>query len=524
MITKLIVFLGALRQNQHSLVMDYFFLSALSWAYLGKIRSFTWCAVLTDISAAISIFAVFTYAFALALYLLYPNYLDHFQAVVASTSWFWLQGHELYPNWTTGQIYGFAYGPMLFVINGTALLLKASIFASKLPGVLSLGSALGATWALLAWKTGSRLVSLILSASMIMVFSAFNEFAYWNRAEPFLILLSAISLLLAFRSSSFVAVVGIGVLTGIAAAVKIHGFIYTIPAAAAALARVEAPRRLKIAIVGSACAVTCAALPFFAKGVSIIGYLRFLRLAFDEGLMASGLIANIFFAVVLTAPIIVIWIWRKPALHPSERCFLAALGPSLAVMTIIGAKRGGGEYYLLPLVPVCIYAIVVVCVSSKTEIWKIASLVFFSYFLAYSPNLVLGTADLYRLEAATSERERGKIAELKTYLASYPEAQIGVSDDEHYESYFYGVYSVWNGHPLDVDFSVWGDLAIVGTDEGYILRFVKACTIPVWILPLGRPFMLVNSSLLSENFRQTFLTNYRQIETGQAYQVWKCKS
>lgn len=110
-----------------------------------KIRSTALCAVIINISAALSIFAVFAYVFAIALYLAYPNYLDHGQATVASISWLWMHGHELYPNWTTGEIYGVIYGPVLFLINGMALLLSQSIFASKLPGVLSLGAALGAT-------------------------------------------------------------------------------------------------------------------------------------------------------------------------------------------------------------------------------------------------------------------------------------------------------------------------------------------------------------------------------------------
>jgi len=505
-----------------------------------KIRSTALCAVIINTSAALSIFAVFAYVFAIALYLLYPNYLDHGQATVASISWLWMHGHELYPNWTTGEIYGVIYGPVLFLINGMALLLSQSIFASKLPGVLSLGAALGATWMLLRWKTASSLTSLILLASLIMLFAAFDEFVYWNRAEPFLIFLSVLALWLAFRSSSLVAGVGIGVLTGVATGLKIHGFIYTVPAVAAALARIEVPRtRTVMAIIASACAVAFAVLPYLEKGVSIIGYLRFLRVVgVDEGFLMYQFLDNVLFAFILTAPIIVIWIVWKPALNPSERWLLAALGASVVLITVIGAKAGGGTFYLLPLAPICIYAMAVVCASSKIDVAKVASCIFVSYLFASlglpllpfwnppnSPNIVRNIEHLYRLEAAA---EQEKIAELKTYLDSYPEAQIGVSDHEHYSSYFYRVFSVWNGRPLDVDFSIWMDLAYVGVDEGYILRFIKRCEIPVWIFPLGRPFTMINwfngLPLLSENFRQTFFTNYRQIEAGQAYQVWECKS
>jgi hypothetical protein len=178
-------------------------------------------------------------------------------------------------------------------------------------------------------------------------------------------------------------------------------------------------------------------------------------------------------------------------------------------------------------VPTFIYGIAVVCVTSKREAKKIAALIFVSYFLAYSPNLLLDIKRLKYLVQVAAPLEREKIAELKTYVDSYPDAQIGVSDDEHYAGYFYRVLSVWNGRPLHVDFSVWMDLAYVGVDEEHIMRFIKGCAIRTWILPLGTPFMQLNwynnLPILSENFRQTFSANYKKIETGQAYQVWQCK-
>jgi hypothetical protein len=521
-------FLYALQQHQHQIVIDYFFLSALSWLYLVKIHSTTMGAVLIDALAALSIFAVFAYILTIALYLLYPNYLDPFQATVASISWLWMHGHELYPNWTSGYIYGLVYGPVLFLINGMALLLSPSIFVSKLPGVLSLGAALGATWILLRWKTASSLASLFLLASLIMLFVPFDEFAYFNRAEPFLILLSVLALLLAFRSSSLVAGVGIGVLAGVATGLKLHGFIYMIPAAAVALARVETLRgRVLMAIIGSACAVASALLPYLEKDASIVDYLRFLTVELDSGFSSSYFVQNLLFTFVLTGPLVGILIWRKPALNSPDRCLLAALGISLAMTTVIGAIRGGGSHHLLPLVPICIYGIAVVCGSSKTETKKVAALIFVSLFLGYGPQLFLNLRSLIVLYR-TAPLEREKIAELKTYLGSYPEAQIGISDAEHYPSYFYRVFSVWNGRPLDIDFSAWMDLAYAGVDEKHIMRFIKGCTVPTWILPLGTPFTMSkwysNLPLLSESFRTTFSTNYRQIETGYAYQVWKCKS
>ena len=130
---------------------------------------------------------------------------------------------------------------------------------------------------------------------------------------------------------------------------------------------------------------------------------------------------------------------------------------------------------------------------------------------------------LYQVDAA---QERDKITQLRNFLGSYPDAQIGVSDDNHYPSYFYRVFSVWNGQPLHVDFSAWMDLAYGGVDEKYIMRFIERCTVKTWILPVGYPFMQINwynnLPLVTDNFRRTFFANYRQIKIDDAYQVWRC--
>jgi hypothetical protein len=134
------------------------------------------------------------------------------------------------------------------------------------------------------------------------------------------------------------------------------------------------------------------------------------------------------------------------------------------------------------------------------------------------------TTDYYR----NSQIEREKIIELQKYLAAYPDAQIGISDDGHYSDTYYRIFSVLQGHPLRIDFAAWEDLAYVGVDEKNVIRFIKGCEVPTWILPLGAPFTKLSwytkQPILSDDFRRIFSMNYRLIQMGQAYQVWGCRS
>ena len=84
------------------------------------------------------------------------------------------------------------------------------------------------------------------------------------------------------------------------------------------------------------------------------------------------------------------------------------------------------------------------------------------------------------------------------------------------------------GHPLHVDFAAWEDLAYVGVNEKNIVRFIKECEVPIWILPLGEPFTKLSwytkRPILSDEFRWIFSMNYTLVQMGQAYQVWRCRS
>jgi hypothetical protein len=522
---QLLFLLQLLQEHQDQLVIAYFCLAALSLKYCLKLRPNSMSAVLVGTVATLAVVTIFAYAVNIIFYLLYPNYFDHALPQVASISWLWMRGQELYPDLMTGDIYFPIYGPLTYLLNGMVLLLAPSIFVSKLSGVLSLGVALAATLILLQRTTGSSLTSLLLSASIIIVFDTFGETAYWNRPEPFLILVSVLALLIiSSRLSPLVGGIGIGVLAGLAAGLKLLGFIYLVPAGAAALAKVETVRgRFVLAIIGSLCAAATALLLYLEKGVSIVGHLRFLKVAFNQPWFLSLFIENLVFLFILAVPVVMIWIWQKPVLNPPDRWLFVALGFSAATVAVIGAKHGAGSYYLLPLVPLVLYGIAITAAAFKTET---ATLTFGLFFLAYGPNLLLhvrGFSYLYRIAAPS---ERGKITELKTYVVSYPDAQVGVSDIQHFSSYFYRVFAVWNARPLLIDFSGWMDLAYGGVDEKYVLRFIKGCAVHTWILPLGTPFWLFNfytgSPMLSEDFRQTFLTNYRQIKVGEAYQVWQC--
>src|SRR5207248_2343722 len=235
-----------------------------------------------------------------------------------------------------------------------------------------------------------------LLASLVALFGMFrahpySQYPYWNRPEPFLITTSVLALVvIAWKPPPLLGGISIGVLAGLAMGLKLHSFIYLIPAAALTVARVKSLRdQFVVVIISGIAAAIIALLPYLANGVSILGYLKFLRVAFQD--LWSGIIfvSNVEVFFVFTAVFVVSWIWRKGTFEYSARCFFVGLFISAAMLVVVGAKVGAGSYYLLPLVPAFIYGIAIGCPWSATEVRGIAAPISIALFLGYGPNLWL---------------------------------------------------------------------------------------------------------------------------------------
>jgi hypothetical protein len=483
------------------------------------------------IATGASVLLIAGYLATLVAYLLYPSYLDHVEATIASIAWLGMHGHALYPNWVSDDVYGLVYGPILFLLHGLFLLIDPTITMSKVLGVVSLLIALFLIFVVIKQIIASNLTSLLFLASLVMLFVPFGPFAYWIRAEPFLILISSLALLVAIKLRPLAAGAIIGVMAGIATGFKLHGFIYVAPMAIMTLARAKNARdRIILAVIGVACAVIFVLLPFCLKETSLIGYSQYLDIAAHHRFAPDAFRATVLFALAIFSPIVGIWFCRKPALNPTESWLLAGLSISVAIAVCIGSISG--PYHLLPFVPLCLYVAAIMAGAPARESEPAPrgtiTIIFLLLLLAYGPGGFIIHSRLLTNYYRTSQIEREKILELQKYLAAYPNAQIGISDDGHYSDTYYRIFSVLQGHPLRIDFAAWEDLAYVGVDEKNVIRFIKGCEVPTWILPLGAPFTKLSwytkQPILSDDFRRIFSMNYRLIQMGQAYQVWGCRS
>jgi hypothetical protein len=505
-------------------------LAAAGSAWSAKVRAVLGSVYPVRLASGIGVVVVLFWVLAVYVYLMFPGYFDHVQPAIASVSWFAVHGGPIWPNWETGDAYGFVYGPMLFLVTGVFLLADASIFMSKLPGLAALLGAVACLWCALRLKKAAGMTTFLLIVAFLTALDPRLFIPYESRADSFLILIGAALLPVAFEWPALPAAIGVGVLAGLGAGFKAHGILYAIPAALAVAARTKTPREcVRFAAAGGGAAIAAILLPFAAKAASACDYLRYLLMSAHHGLSLVEFSQGLVIVGSLAAPLFAVSYWRRPALGRPERWFLIGLGVAVALTLVIASKPGAGSHHLWPLFPACFYAMACILsadsrLADSLQPQNVAAVVVLALFVTY--------AAFFRTYEWNSFRkgripELAKIAAVENILRNDPAAQFGASDDLHYDDSYYGVLGAFQGAPRHLDMAVWMDLSFAGFPESIAARAIENCSVRTWVLPLGEPFQLMslytNRPLFSDEFREEFRRHYTLVQRDEFYQVWKCK-
>ena len=467
-------------------------------------------------------------------YLLVPYYFDHVEPTVAVSSALLLRGQSLYPDWIAGEgVYGLMYGPVLYFINAMVLIANKSIFATKFAGV-------AAAWtALLIMALNARLIvrdyaiTSLAIGCVCLVFFRLMPGQFWSRPEPFLILLSALSGL-ALRLPIFKAGLAIGIITGLAVGLKLHGVFCCLPAAAALLERQSLPwmSRVQLASIIFATAVAVMIAPFLHPAVSLSQYLTNLEIAAEHGLRLDLFIQNIIFLALIMTPGIAIYFLKRPMLLHEFPLSIPVLITSGIIVAAVGAKNGAGVHHMLPLVPAVTMATLQIAQLKSQDPSALISreagaLSFFvAYFVAFMP-FVVDQSLLMGHAIARSSSEWPKIVELEKLYGVHTWAEMGTTDNANYPSTYYRVVGVLRGGPVHLEVPFLLDLRAAGLGDDAIRDLLQHCKVAEWVLPqAGNPFSQRNGyngdELFSDGVRHAFHNNYRLISRGTYYDVWGC--
>lgn len=443
-------------------------------------------------------------------YLAYPNYLSHVEPTVA-----WhgvvLKGGSLLYLMPVGSYpyYGIIYGPALSEIQ---LLFQwlgfPTLVSSKLPGLMAFA---------FAGLILLRLNKDWLYRGYLLYLFPFGLMLFHNRAEPYLLLIVSISILISKNCADkkYLPIL-MGLLGGVASALKIHGAAYVL---AAYLAVVPSKG---VSIHSLALFSISSALSFFAffipQNVSFVAFWGYLRLAVDQhGFSIRLLFENLLYLSFLFLPLFMFW--REAKFERITRINVLLILIVELFITFIAAKNGAGFYHLMPLIPINVF--IFQKIWTKTLFNKdLIKVLYASLIIASLITVLLD----FVLPMSKSWRQFYEAKKEAMYFENkYPGILMGVTDDNGYPYSFLRV--ILKGE--QIDYESYMDLQISGINDDTFAENLKNCRIQYILVPnIGNPFSLNNyyslKPLFSENVRESFKSKYNIIEIGKHYSLYTC--
>ena len=448
-------------------------------------------------------------------YLFYPSYIDHLEPSIATLGAVFNNGGEIYPNLDSYTYSGLLYGPALSEIQSIFQLMGLNyFFLTKLPGVLGFFTALVILF---------YLIKNNLARSYLLLMLPFSWILFWNKAEPFFLLLVALTLFLSQNKNRSINVFFCGVLAGLAICLKLHGVLYIL----AAILICPIGQRFKniSAYIYFSIGILVIVYALFAPAqVSVLYFAEYIKLASKHGLSRDILIENFSYLFVMSIPLIIIWIktFRINGFLSFEILLLFAIE---GLVSIIGGKIGSGIHHLLPFIPINAYAIE--HFINKTENSHKSFMQFKIAILAFSLVVIsLSSIKLTRFYINNYENYNGAMEDFLHLSKKYPNAVMGVADGTNYAYTFYRPFLASHG-VMQIDYASYMDLNISGVTEDPLINAINQCKFAYIFVPIGgKPFAMINfynnDLLFSNRVFSSFEKYYKKIEASKYYTVFNC--
>ena len=442
-------------------------------------------------------------------YLVYPNYIDHLESTVAVLGSVMQRGDNLYPIPDPYPYHGVLYGPALaeiqFIFQGVGL---PTIIASKIPGILAFSISILILF---------RLNKTLLSRGYLLYLLPFGLMLFWNRADPFLLLIVSLSLLLGkdLVGNKYLPLL-FGFFAGAASALKLHGAVYLF----AVYLAVVFPLSVSISsvLLFSIFSVLSFLAFFIPQNVSINTFMSYIIFASVHGLSLRIWLNNFIYIVFLFFPILVLWRSAKLELSACLNLILI-LGIELFI-TVLASKPGSGIHHLLPFIP--INAFIILKIGTKAECDE--NLIKLLYVSLIIPSLV--TALTLVVPMLNSWRLFDKAQkEVVQFEKKYPGIVMGLADKNSYQLSFLRVVL----RNEQIDYPAFMDLQYSGVSDNPFAENLNKCRIKNILLPKkGIPFsMTTNYShepLFSNKVREAFKEKFTRVESGEYFMVYMCSS
>jgi hypothetical protein len=462
------------------------------------------------------VIADFVLLIAVALsHLLYPGYLEHAEPSIASLGVIYRQNGQIYPALSEYSMHGLMYGPLLAELQALLGAINLPvIFSSKLLGVATF-----VVSSILLFKMFTG-----LARSYLIFLIPFGLFNFWNRAEPLIILLVTLTLLLLRQPVRRKTSILLGCLVGLAASLKIHATLFIM---AAILTRLNIFKALTIqrGLVFLVAIFFVLLAIHTPQQVSIFGFFSYLDLFRKHGLSSALLLENLTHMAVLVCPIFYLLLKGLGKKSEFFKPVILLVAVELIVV-VIASKPGAGSHHLMPFIP--LHALIIQGILNEAPSLNASTLSF--KFGLLTLGMVTLSAPL--LLAGKHITQYSLQSELKKEVEAIAEKYRGVvlapSDVKRYPHvYFKPILDAKGYRQVDMPGAM--ELNYAGVSDDMLVAAMVLCRIPYLALPVeGEPFTLINYytglPLFSDKVRSAFQKHYVPVNPRltKHYTIYSC--
>jgi hypothetical protein len=473
------------------------------------------------------------FALSMVGYLLYPSYFDHAEPLMAATSWLVMQGLPAHPLWAQGEgLYGVLYGPFLYEVLSLPLTLLPTIAGAKIVGLTFTALAVVIQYTTFRKMFADWRLQVLLTALSVVVFAT-DSYMISERPDPIIYMMGSLCIYALLFNRPLASAIIIGVSAGLATNMKIHGFLYFLPASVALIAQQKSlAQRIRYGQTGILCGLAAALLPFALPNTGLDRFATYILMATRHGIDPVLFLDSLVTAVSLLALPAFCYAILRPRLTASDTAFAWTLAGALFAVSIIAGKPGAGPHHLLLFLPAVAFAVArILSASGNADAAMKPSgalrLLFLPLLATFGFTALAISGHYVRIFFGEAHIAQERLVELQNFSNQYPDAQMGVTDDARYPETFQFPAMVFSGNRLYFSVAAWMDLKQSGLDPHYAIDLVKQCRVREWILPsAGEPFTLLSwytfQPLLPDAFRDNFRRNYSVVQKGEFFNVWSC--
>ncbi|MGE0748238.1 MAG: hypothetical protein AB7K86_23455 [Rhodospirillales bacterium] len=471
-------------------------------------------------------------AFAWA-YVATPAFLDHVEPQIAAVSWHLATGAPLWHAPGATPFYALPYGPLAYEVSYAALaLFGPSLAAAKLAGPAAATAALALLWPVLRRAGLDRVTTLAVFFTLTLMLFRFSQSAYWNRPDPFIVLLVMSALWSRGWRSATARWISLGVVAGALFTLKIHAPAYVLPIVAAEVFATRRPiLAASVMALGAAAAI---ALAFLPAGADPGLFLFWVGVAVRHGGNLELFVLNVAYVAVWLVPLG--WLARGhwAGLERGTRAAILTLAIVSVAVLYPASKHGAGPWHFVPLVPVAAWlglGILRTAGAGPAAADRSRGLAAYAVTVAVLTLPATVVAQTLVLRNVVDDSEvRAARAELRAALDRYREetVAVGYAGSARYRISFLRPAAVYAGHAYLYDASAFMDLTYA--TAGLLPPPPSAlaqCPIEVWLIPAGEPPFSLRSvydmkPAFPAEFVAAFRAAYRRTAQGTHFDVWTC--